>query len=154
MPSDFPRHSRSCHSHLPCNHLIPLTWASTPVSTPAPHFFISHSLHIPAQILCQFVLVAILPCVFAFAFLSPEPAYLSLTVLPVTCLPARQPVHACKPFSPLNPWNHPAISTVDCSWVLLRTTWQCLVLFNPYKSVKSVLGNWFQPRNSLYAKLS
>lgn len=32
MPSDFsPIHYRSCHSHMPCNHLIPLTWAS-PVS--------------------------------------------------------------------------------------------------------------------------
>ncbi len=36
----FSHRSRSCPSHLHCNHLIPLTWASPPISPPAPRSLI------------------------------------------------------------------------------------------------------------------
>lgn len=39
------RHFRSCHFLLPCNRLIPLTWASPPISSPAGHSLISTSVY-------------------------------------------------------------------------------------------------------------
>ncbi len=73
----------SCsHSHLPCNHLIPLTWASPPISSPAPHPLISHSYIYTgsdALFLCQIIKVTL-------DFMS------LLIILNLPCLPVYLPV--------------------------------------------------------------
>ncbi len=84
----FSFRSRSCHSHLPHNHLIPLSSASPPISPPAPHSLISHSLHIYRP-RCLVPLPDRQGCheshVFAFTpELEPVPPYRAHTW---TCLP-------------------------------------------------------------------
>ncbi len=90
MPSDFSAPSCS-HSHLPGNHLIPLTWASSPISPPAPHFLINrspyiyHSLCLCSLSICLcFILMfqcAICPLDFVPAFCS----YVSRAYLDPAC---------------------------------------------------------------------
>ncbi len=60
VPSDC--HFRSCHSHLPCSHLAPLTSTSPPICPPAPHSLISRSLLIPLRVLCSSVSLSLLLC--------------------------------------------------------------------------------------------
>ncbi len=72
----FSFHSRSCHSHLPCNHLIPITY-SRPLR-PFPHLHLIPSLathYILAQTHCSSAWLLKSPCASCCFFLLSETCY-------------------------------------------------------------------------------
>ena len=70
---------RSCHVLLPCNQVIPLTWVSLPISSPAGHSLISSSVFI----LVHFHLF---PARLSWVFSPSSPAFLILFFFCLVCL--------------------------------------------------------------------
>ncbi len=101
----FSFHYRSCHSHLPCNRLIPITWAYPPISPPVPHFLNSHSLHIlvhfvPLSVRHSFYVV-VFPCYSLYhshsqTYRKQTPGRENCDWKILTSAPIRQNFAACK----------------------------------------------------------
>ena len=78
MPYLLPCHFWSCHFLLPCNQLIPLTWASLPISSPAGHSLISAAVYYWSTSTCS--LLDCLVCFCQALQFLPAPRWICLPV--------------------------------------------------------------------------
>ena len=117
---------RSCHVLLPCNQVIPLTWVSLPISSPAGHSLISSSVFI----LVHFHLF---PARSSWVFSPSSPAFLILFFF----LPGLPVMYWLTCFLDL---GYPACPASDFRISLVKFPWS---------ACQSVLA--WQPPSSVYA---
>lgn len=125
-------YSRSCHSHLPSNQLIPLTWASPHISPPAPHFLIS---------LKNKYLLLFHSCIISRFFVA-----MSLVCL-LTSLPAYRPASTC-----LQAYLYVqlTIKSINYSYLLQPSTLGCFYCSLTITCLTSPKGNKIKSKSRLY----